>query len=149
MSFKYKKPNESPGLLLWNVHTLWQRAINQVLKPFHLTHTQFVIMAITLWFLNKHHTPTQIEIAKQSKIDPVVLSNAIKSLEKKHLIKRKEAPDTRAKNILLTKKGASLIPLAIKAIETFDTKFFECLEPKSTLINDINTLINKHESIHK
>ena len=145
MPFKYQKPETSPGLLLWQVSTLWQRKINQALKPFQLTHHHFVIMASIYWFKSQDQTPTQVQIAEMAKSDPVVISNAIKLLEKKALVKRKEATDTRAKEVFLTKKGSELIPTAIVAVESLDTRFFNSVPPVSDMIDIMNKLIEKNK----
>ena len=44
---RFHVANESYGLLFWQVSTLWQRKIKESLRPYDLTHTQYVILAVT------------------------------------------------------------------------------------------------------
>ena len=44
---KFRDSSESPGLLFWQVSVLWQRKIKEALKPYGITHTQFVILAVS------------------------------------------------------------------------------------------------------
>ncbi|RAP32447.1 MarR family transcriptional regulator [Candidatus Marinamargulisbacteria bacterium SCGC AG-410-N11] len=124
MHFKHS-PKDSPGLLLWQLCTIWSRKINQLLKQFNITHVQFVILANIKWLTLSKQLVTQVLIANLSKIDPVVISNVLKTLESKQLVKRKTSKDTRFKEVKLTKEGLDLLALAISEVETFDTDFFK------------------------
>src|SRR5258708_5026756 len=48
------QPNESPGYLLWRISAAWQRRIRAALKPFGITHAQFVLLTCLVW-LQDHH----------------------------------------------------------------------------------------------
>jgi len=41
---------DSPGLLLWQTTIFWQRMIKKALEPYGISHAQFVIMVILLWW---------------------------------------------------------------------------------------------------
>ena len=131
--FQYKTAGESTGFLLWQVHNQWQREIKKSLKGFDLTHTQFVILASAYWLTLQQETVTQVRIARLSHSDVKMTSNVIRALEKKHLLKRKEHErDTRAKQVVLTEKGKKLLSGAVRAVESFDRRFFGALsEPAS------------------
>ena len=43
--FQVDSAEDSPGFLLWQVSSMWQRQINAGLKQFGLTHAQFVLLA--------------------------------------------------------------------------------------------------------
>ena len=45
----FSTPEESTGLLLWQVTNGWQAAQRAALKPFGLTHVQFVLLAALTW----------------------------------------------------------------------------------------------------
>ncbi|MBX7146332.1 MAG: MarR family winged helix-turn-helix transcriptional regulator [Alphaproteobacteria bacterium] len=123
--FSYKKAEDSTGFLLWQVMTIWQRNLNALLKPFDLTHGQFVVMASTYWLHLHNQTVTQIDIALHAKMDPMVVSNILKILVQKKLIVRTHSSiDTRAKLVELTEKGISLLNSTVKEVENFDKKFF-------------------------
>ena len=53
-------PQNSSGLLLLQVTNLWQREIKKILKPFDLTHPQFMVLASIYWFSLKKEEITQI-----------------------------------------------------------------------------------------
>ena len=42
----FADPEESTGLLLWQVTNRWQAAQRAALQPFGLTHVQFVLTAL-------------------------------------------------------------------------------------------------------
>jgi MarR family transcriptional regulator, organic hydroperoxide resistance regulator len=122
--FKYKTPETSPGFILWQVHMLWQKKINRLLKPFQITHTQFVILATLFWMSQRQEPNKQARIAQLSKIDPVVISTVLKTLEKKGCVTRHGTQDLRIKEVLLTVKGTDIIRQTIQVVESFDSNFF-------------------------
>ena len=123
--FKYKTPSQSTGFLLWKVNNLWQREIKKTLKKYNLTHTQFVVLASTVWLSKNNSKVTQVEIAKQIEIDKMMTSNVLRTLEKNGFLKRKEhKTDTRAKTIKPTEKGIDILQKAVKEVEDFDSRFF-------------------------
>ncbi len=127
--FSYKTPNEATGFLLYKTHMYWQREIKRSLKPIGLTHTQFVILANTYWLYLQNNQVTQIEIAQHAKMDTMMTSNVIRTLEKKGLVKRTEHhTDTRAKLVEITEKGFKVLKKAVEIVETFDREFFNNLK---------------------
>lgn len=127
--FSYKTPNDATGFLLYKTYMFWHREIKRSLKPIGLTHTQFVILANTHWLHAQNNIVTQIQIAQQAKMDVMMTSNVIRTLEKKGFIKRSEhQTDTRAKIVTVTEKGFETLKKAVKIVETFDRKFFNNLE---------------------
>ena len=42
---RFAGPGDSPGFLLWQVTNRWQQAQRAALKPYGLTHVQFVVLA--------------------------------------------------------------------------------------------------------
>ena len=49
MNFSFKKAEDSPGFLLWQLTNQWQQQQRKALKTLGLTHPQFVALAGTLW----------------------------------------------------------------------------------------------------
>lgn len=127
-SFNVSTPNASPGFLLWQVTTLWQRAVKDALEPFGLSHSGFVILASLLWFKEQGSETTQTTIIDHTKLDKMTVSKSVRTLQQKGLVARMEhATDTRAKRILLTEAGESLSKEALKAVEGVDGEFFSAL----------------------
>ena len=141
--FTYKTAEEATGFLLWKTHNYWQREIKKCLKPFDLTHTQFVVLANTQWLLLQQDNVTQIDIAKHAGIDIMMTSNVIRALENKGFLSRKAHPkDTRAKVVNISKKGLEIVFNAIQKVEAFDKQFFEKLANERQFNADLLALLN-------
>lgn len=139
-TFRHKSPSESTGFLLWKVTNLWQREIRKTLKKYDLTHTQFVILATTVWLSDKKSDLTQVEIANQIEIDKMLTSNVLRTLEKNGLLERSEhKTDTRAKTIRPTKNGVGILQKVVQEVEEFDDQFFGNIEN----IKEFNSGLNK------
>src|SRR5258708_5283050 len=105
-AFGFEKPEHSPGFLLWQTMTTWQRRIKKILDPYDISHAQFVILANVLWFEGVKQTPTQILIVRSTKLDKMTVSKSLKKLVAENYAKRAEHKiDTRAKSVHLTAKG--------------------------------------------
>ena len=119
------EPRASPGFLLWHTTLRWQRSIAAVLRPFDLTHVQFVLLASTWWLSRSGDRPNQIQAARHAGTDIKMASQVLRTLERKALIVREPDPvDTRAKRLKVTRKGGRLAVRAIAAVEAADADFF-------------------------
>lgn len=124
-SSNFQNPNESTGLLFWQTSMLWQRKIKEVLQPYNLTHTQFVILAVIEELSEQKMIITQKRISDFSMIDVMTLSSTVRLLEKKELISRVPLKsDPRANALSNTKKGQTILAQAIKEVEKIDISFF-------------------------
>jgi DNA-binding MarR family transcriptional regulator len=144
--FSVEKPEDSPGFLLWQTTVTWQRLIKKTLDEYNISHAQFVILAITLWFENQKHEVSQSLIIRQSKLDKMTVSKSFKKLAKEGYVKRIEHKiDTRAKTVYLTKKGRELISKLVPLVEKIDADFFGILKKSNQrlLIDVLNTLISE------
>lgn len=146
INYHFEKPEENSGYLLWQVTMLWQRKMKTELDKIDLTHTQFVLLAALGWLTKTEKNVTQIEIAKHSNTDRMMVSKVLKTLQEKDFIIRKEnLIDTRAKNIFLTKRGQSILRKALKLVEQVDNNFFGVLSNKQTELKlNLQTLIKKN-----
>ncbi|SRR5258708_1669140 len=123
--FSVEQAEDSTGFLLWQVTSLWQRHLNVLLKSYNLTHAQFVVLTSSYWLQLKFPPLTQVQIATHAKIDVMLTSNILRTLEKKQLVTRSYSKtDTRAKEIIVTEKGIALLYITVKEVEAFDKKFF-------------------------
>lgn len=147
IDFHFKSPNQSPGYLLGQLTMLWQRKQKKVLDPLNLTQTQFVLLAALGWLSKKNSTVTQVDIAKQSNADRMMVSKVLRTLEDKGFITRKEhETDTRAKTIRLTNNGEVVLQKAIIVIENADLDFFATLDAEVTSFNkNMVHLIDKNK----
>jgi DNA-binding MarR family transcriptional regulator len=142
LPFGFERPEDSPGFLLWQTTITWQRLIKKELEPYDISHAQFVIMAILLWLSGNNHKPTQIAIAKLSKLDKMTISKSLKKLVAQKLVKREESQeDSRAKLVQLTFQGKELIIQLVPIIEDIDKRFFSKID-KNQQVSLIETLGN-------
>lgn len=147
-AFGFEQPEDSPGFLLWQTTIMWQRFIKRALDPYQISHAQFVILAIVLWFEGVKKEPTQVLIVRQSKLDKMTVSKSLKKLSGLGLVKRAEhEKDTRAKSVHLTSKGRTLASKLVPIIEKIDGKFFSVIDAKNQrhLISLLNEITLKNE----
>lgn len=147
--FIFEKPEESTGLLMWQVTNLWQREIKKALKKFELTHSQFVLLSSIYWLSNQKREVTQIVLSDFTKIDPMTTSSVLKTMQNKKLIVRMDHEvDTRAKLVRLTPMGIEVVKASITIIETFDKMFFGRVSANLNMLNEsfINLLNYKSDS---
>jgi len=136
--FGVETAEESPGFLLWQVTTLWQRGIKKALEAVDITHPQFVLLASLMWLSQQQETVTQVALSQHSKIDPMTTSTVLRTLQTKGLVGRSEHhTDTRAKAVVLTAAGIKTTKQAVKIIEHFDTEFFSTLGSKTPTFNKL------------
>ncbi|RIV22758.1 MarR family transcriptional regulator [Alicyclobacillaceae bacterium I2511] len=131
MSSYFNDANDSPGFLLWQVTTIWQKRIREALEPFDLTHPQFVLLYSCYWLHQeaKRDDVTQVQLAQHTKVDVNVTSQVLRALQKRGLINRRPHPtDTRANLITVTREGILLAMRADSAVEEADRTFFSVLD---------------------
>jgi DNA-binding MarR family transcriptional regulator len=123
---------ESTGLLLWQVTNRWQSVIRAALKPFELTHVQFVLLASLTW-RQESGPVTQRELADSATTDRMMTSQVVRALEARGLVTRSGHPDDRrAILVSVTPAGIALTNRAIGAVESVDDAFFGQLGTAAT-----------------
>jgi DNA-binding MarR family transcriptional regulator len=125
-----------PGFLLWQVSKLWQRQLNAALKELDLSSTQAVILGNIVRMTGQKLTVTQIGLSEITKIDPMTTSQAIRTLEKKKLIKRIVVEkDKRAFSIQPTNHGVQVTLEALQHIAQAHEEFFRPLDKEINLFS--------------
>lgn len=123
----FTEAEHSPGLLLWQVTNRWQAAQRAALKPYGLTHVQFVLLASLSW-LQADGPVTQRQLADHAATDPMMTSQVLRALEARGLVHRPPHPqDGRARALAVTPEGRVLADRAVMAVEACDTAFFGAL----------------------
>jgi DNA-binding MarR family transcriptional regulator len=118
-------PSTSPGFQMWSVTLAWQREIKAALRPYDLTHVQFVLLASTWWLGGTEAPPTQTRLAEHARTDLMMTSQVLRRLEDKQLVRRYEDKvDTRAKRVSLTAEGRELLLRSLPAVDAADAAFF-------------------------
>ena len=91
----------------------------------NLTHPQFVVLASLAYLSQTNDEVTQVMISKLSGIDVMTASQILSLLEKHAYVERKEhSRDSRAKAVILKKKGEEILQKAVPVIEQIDELFF-------------------------
>ena len=140
--FGFDAPEDSPGFLLWQTTISWQRMTKKALEPHDISHAQFVIIAILLWWHGQKKDVTQIDIVTMSKLDKMTVSKSLKKLVGMDLVARHEnQEDTRAKSVQLTKSGVALAGKLVPIIESVDEDFFAKLQKKQE--KDLMVILRK------
>ncbi|UQX89324.1 MarR family transcriptional regulator [Jatrophihabitans telluris] len=135
---EHASAEQSTGLLLWQVTNRWQAEQRAALKPFDLTHVQFVLLA-SLTYLearaggSPNRPVSQRRLADHAATDPMMTSQVLRALEVRGLVERAEHPDDkRARAVRATTAGASLANRAVREVEACDRRFFAPLGPAVT-----------------
>ncbi len=129
INWEVDHPNESPGYLLWRVSAAWQRRIRAALKPYGITHAQFVLLTCLIWLQERNEGPvTQSALAGQAGLDKVTTGDVLETLEKAGLVDRRPHElDKRAWEISATSSGRAKIRKAFPAVVAVDRAFFGAL----------------------
>ena len=126
--FGFSQAEDSPGFLLWQVTTTWQRLIRGALHSYNISHSQFVIMAVIRWFEKTEQIPTQVLIGDFSKLDKMTISKSLKKLASEgYILRATLKEDTRTKCSWLTEKGRELVGKLVPMVEKIDEEFFGIL----------------------
>ncbi|WP_373073429.1 MarR family winged helix-turn-helix transcriptional regulator [Sulfurimonas sp.] len=102
---------ESLGFHFTSITVFIKRSIEQLLKPYNLTHLQFSI----LMNMYKNNISTQKEMLKNTYGDEASITRILDRLEAKGYIKRvRSEEDKRKKKLVLTDEGIELMTEIIK-----------------------------------
>lgn len=148
-TFGFDRPEDSPGFLLWQTTVIWQRLIKQMLEIHEISHAQFVIMALLLWFDENDQKVNQVTIARFSKLDKMTVSKSLKKLVDQGYINRSESQtDTRANWVNLTEDGQAKVMQLVPLVEGIDEQFFSAVSTadQHQLIRHLNTLVRVFSS---
>lgn len=133
----------SPSYFLMKVLHTWQKKIRERLIDFDLTNTQFTMLT-SLLILNRGRKPViQADLAGFLSADKMMVSEVLRTLEKKGYIIRQDHPtDKRAKSLAVTEKGIEIIDVAAKEAVMFDREFFSVIgEDREALIRILKKLM--------
>ncbi len=129
--------------LIWRIHFLSKRVIDQNLKKLNLTYPQFGILVA----LSKQENISQRKLAEFFGIDTTNTMVICDSLEKKKLIQRKSNPKDRRENLIVrTERGKVLTQKAMRRMESYVIEITGKLEKKD--IVSITPVLKKlHDSL--
>jgi len=125
LATEHASADVSPGMLLWRVTHRWQAAQRAALKPFDLTHVQFVLLASLTYLDADPPAVTQKVLAEHAATDEMMTSQVLRALEAKGWVERTRHPaDGRAWLVRATTEGRALANRAVVAVEACDRAFF-------------------------
>ena len=135
---------DSPSFLLWQLNALWlQEKVKAFQKVDNISSLQYTIMVNIHWFMSNNVEVTQVSLAEHLNMAPMNISQALKILERRKLIIRRESLlDSRAKLVSLTEVGISIVKKAIEKVEETEKIFFGKLQKDlDKFTEDMRTLI--------
>lgn len=119
---------ESPSFYLNMVMHIWEKSLQDIVSDFDLTNTQFKMLASLMLLTKDERIITQMDIANVLDADKMMVSEVLRTLEKKGYILRVSHPsDKRAKSLIVTKNGLAVVEGAVQHAVEFDDKFFSPL----------------------
>lgn len=121
----YEKAEVSPGFLFWKTFNSWNRLLRAELEKLGLTQAQYSILAATSYLGSTNDVVSQQSVATQLSMDKMMVSDVVKTLEKKKWLLRKPHPaDARAFSLHLTSEAKQLLKQATPKVEEVDERFF-------------------------
>lgn len=127
-AYQGQDAKESTGFLLWQVTSIWQRNVAAVLRGHEFTQVQFALLAGLMHLAETEEWVTQAMLARHAKLDEMMTSQVLRSLEARGMVERHPHPhDTRAKHLILTELGRGKTSKALPDVERVDTEYFSIL----------------------
>jgi DNA-binding MarR family transcriptional regulator len=143
---------QTAGYLIWHLSTKWRVAVDRALKPFGLTHADYLLLGSLHAFSRLGDKPNQRELADFAGLEAMYVSKLLRRLERSRLLRRADHPaDPRAFQLELTAQGADLVGRAEAVMrELFD----QLLRPiggrtgkrNVALVETINALLDEAEA---
>lgn len=122
------KLSYSPSFFLMQAVQTMEKNIRELLVDFDLTKTQFNLLMGLIVLIKGGKVVTQVDLADFLKADKMMVSEVLRTLEKKgYIVREKYSGDRRAKSLVVTEKGLAIIEVALKHAVKFDEEFFSVL----------------------
>jgi DNA-binding MarR family transcriptional regulator len=135
-------PGDFEGFLFWRASLRWQRMITGALKPFGLTHVQWMLL-VGAWMmeLGEGREPSQRELAEHNATDVMMTSQVLAVLEKRGLVVRRVDPaDRRVRRVTVTPEGVELARHSLLVVDEADSEFFAQIGSPGSLIEPLRKL---------
>lgn len=146
LATEFSAADDSTGFMLWQVTNSWQAAQRAALKPFDLTHVQFVLLASLTW-MRSDQPLMQRDLAEHAGTDPMMTSQVLRALEGKGLVERLPHPsDSRARTLRITDRGVDLTNRANAVVERVDHEFFDALGADRRAFTSMLKLVQANRS---
>ena len=123
------------GLLIWQTSNIWQSNLRKIIKNYHISLNEYLIIETIYKLLPLEQNISQINISRNAFLDVSVVSFNLMILERKKIINRFKI-DNRTNGTSLTAKGMSLITSIIDTITKEEANFFNKLGSESFNFKD-------------
>jgi len=118
-------PQSAVGFVMWRVMHRYQREVEQALRPVDLTHLQFVTLTLAAWMARGGDAATQSELARFGDIHPMQVSNVLKALDGKGMVRRtRSVGKALAKQVMITSTGMEALRAALPLVIAVQGKLF-------------------------
>jgi DNA-binding MarR family transcriptional regulator len=118
-------PRNAVGFVMWRVVHRYQREVEQALRGLELTHLQFITLALAAWLARDGGAATQAGLARAGDIHPMQVSNVVKALEHKRLVRRRaDAANPLAKRVAITTAGLAALRAALPIVIDVQGRIF-------------------------
>jgi DNA-binding MarR family transcriptional regulator len=118
---------ESLGHRLRLAYHAWTRHFDAALRPLGLTPVQFIALYVIERRHQRGETPSQVQVAAATQLDPMMISKILRLLEERGYLKRSPHPDDpRANALHLTHAGGALLRAALPVFRDAHAAFFDC-----------------------
>ncbi|MDR7246158.1 MarR family winged helix-turn-helix transcriptional regulator [Priestia megaterium] len=135
---KFNNPEDSSGFLLWQVTHAWQRLITKELSKINVTHSQFVLLAACDFLQTKGENVTQKKLADFTKLNIMMISDVVRTIETKGLLERSKNPlDKREILLSITAEGKNKVKQGIPIVEKVDEQFFNNIKDNQEDFNEM------------
>lgn len=119
-------PHSSPGYWLHHAALAWRQVCEEGLGE--VTYPQFNILSAVSLLNRRHGRPTQQEAADFARIDRMMASKVVSTLETKGLLTRAADPaDARRRRLALTEAGREALRRCVAAARSADDAVFGVL----------------------
>jgi DNA-binding MarR family transcriptional regulator len=143
----FSDPENNGGFVMWQVSMLWQRKLKSELDKLDITHAQFLLLAALDYLSGQKNIVSQQDLAKHIRIDKMMTSKILRTMQKKGLLTRKKNKvDTRSKTLVLSEEGNETLAKAFKAVDKVDTDFLLPLGLNSLSFQDDMRILLKTNS---
>jgi DNA-binding MarR family transcriptional regulator len=125
---RYDTAEESPGYLFWKAFNRWNQSLRHELDRFGLTQAQYSILAAISYLGSTRELVSQQDVSRQLSMDKMMVSDVVKTLERKKMLVRKPHPtDGRAFSLNISSHARGLMAQVVPAVEKVDEIFFSRL----------------------
>ena len=142
LATRFQRAEDSPGFMLWKAANRLQRLHAEVLSDLEVTPTQCSLLTCLVYLQQgEGGAVTASRIVEHSGMDKMSVSDLLKSLERKKLLRRRPHPeDGRSRLVEVTAAGERITNAAVTRIEALDTEFFAGVKSATAFHADLVAL---------